>query len=93
MTELTLSILLNLIQENEKIEKKELAQTLLKDLAVPLLSYTDESKEFAIACGEAGLTDLLLQILSELQDCVPSHVPFVVSNGIYLGDVKNGQEH
>ena len=55
-----------------------MSQDLINHLLAALLNFSDLHDEFCLACSEAGIVQLFVDMTKDLQDSVPYHAKFVV---------------
>lgn len=70
--------------DEEKINTLKMSQDLISHLLAALLNFSDLHDEFCLACSEAGIVQLFVDMTKDLQDSVPYHVKFVVGTCINM---------
>ena len=70
--------------DEEKINTLKMSQDLINHLLAALLNFSDLHDEFCLACSEAGIVQLFVDMTKDLQDSVPYHVKFVVGINVWL---------
>lgn len=56
-----------------------MSQDITAQLVAALLNFTDVHDPFCLACNEAGMVPLFVEMIKELQDTIRLNVKFVVS--------------
>lgn len=70
--------------DEEKINTLKMSQDLINHLLAALLNFSDLHDEFCLACSEAGIVQLFVDMTKDLQDSVSYHVKFVVGTCINM---------
>lgn len=55
-----------------------MSQDIIAQLIAVLLNFTDAHDPFCLACNEAGMVQLFVEMTKELQDTIPHNLKFVV---------------
>ena len=55
-----------------------MSQDIFTQLLAVLLNFTDIHDPFCLACSEAGMVQLFVEMTKELQDSIPHNLKFVV---------------
>ncbi|KAJ7380757.1 hypothetical protein OS493_007135 [Desmophyllum pertusum] len=65
--------------EGDKVKKDSLkmSQDIFTQLLAVLLNFTDIHDPFCLACSEAGMVQLFVEMTKELQDSIPHNLKFV----------------
>lgn len=56
-----------------------MSQDIISQLIALLHNFTDVHDPFCLACNEAGMVQLFVEMIKELQDTISQNLKFVVS--------------
>ncbi|XP_020612597.1 uncharacterized protein LOC110050956 isoform X2 [Orbicella faveolata] len=64
-------------QDKAKTDALKMSQDIISRLIAVLLNFTDVHDPFCLACNEAGMVHLFVEMIKELQDTIPHNLKFV----------------